>query len=212
MNGSIRRRGKASWELVIDLGRDAQGKRLRKFVNAKGTKAEAQRQLRELLSMKDKGITLYGRRVTVAQWLGKWLQEYVVPNTRQKTYERYAGIVAKHLNPHIGHLQLTELKPNDIQALEAKLLQAGMNPAGVELVHRVLGAALKRAVRMEVLWRNPAQSVTPPRVSRKEVEPPDIQGVRRLLAAAKAEAHPLYPAIHLIAYTGVRRGEVLGLR
>ena len=50
MNGSIRKRGEKSWELAIDLGRDAGGRRRRKFVSVKGTKREAQKKLRELLS------------------------------------------------------------------------------------------------------------------------------------------------------------------
>ena len=50
MNGSIRSRGKGTWELTIDLGKDASGKRRRKFVNVKGTKAHAQQKLRELLT------------------------------------------------------------------------------------------------------------------------------------------------------------------
>ena len=48
MNGSIRSRGKGTWELTVDLGRDANGERRRKFVNVKGTKAHAQRQLRDI--------------------------------------------------------------------------------------------------------------------------------------------------------------------
>ena len=56
MNGSIRSKGKGTWELTIDMGRDAAGKRRRKFVNVKGTKAKAQQKLRELLTSLDKGM------------------------------------------------------------------------------------------------------------------------------------------------------------
>lgn len=212
MNGSIRKRSRNSWELTIDLGRDEQGKRRRKFISVTGTKNEAQRQLREYLSTIDKGIPLNAEKATVAQWLDRWLKEYVVPNTRQKTVERYEGIIRNHVKPELGNLRLAKLSPSDIQSLEAKLIQAGMAPAGVELVHRVISSALKYAVRMEVLWRNAAQAVTPPKVVRREIEPPDVLEVRRILTEAIAQNHPLYAAIHLIAYTGIRRGEALGLR
>ena len=56
MNGSIRKRGKNSWELTIDLGYDSGGKRRRKYVSVRGTKAEAQRKLREVLGSLDKGL------------------------------------------------------------------------------------------------------------------------------------------------------------
>ncbi|MED5569636.1 MAG: hypothetical protein VYE19_08205, partial [Chloroflexota bacterium] len=85
-------------------------------------------------------------------------------------------------------------------------------PKGVEMVHNVISGAYKYAVSMEVAWRNPVKSVTPPKVIRKEVEPPEIAKVRGILSLAEAEDHPLFACFHLIAYTGLRRGEAIGLR
>jgi len=211
MNGSIRKRCD-SWELTIDLGRDANGKRKRKFVNVKGTKKLAQQQLRELLSSNDKGIPIDTPKITFGLWLSKWMAEYVVPNKRQKTIERYEGLIQKHISPDLGRIELTKLTPSDIRTLEAKLTARGMAPKGVELVHTVISGAYKYALRMEAAWRNPAKAVTPPTVTRKEVEPPEIPRVREILALAAEEEHPLSPCLHLIAYTGIRRGETLGLR
>ena len=87
-----------------------------------------------------------------------------------------------------------------------------MAPAGVELIHNIISGALKYALRMEAIWRNPAQAVTPPKVTRTEVEPPDIAAVRSVLELARAEEHPLFPCLYLFAYTGMGRGEALGLR
>jgi len=87
-----------------------------------------------------------------------------------------------------------------------------MAPAGVELIHAIISGALKYALRLEVIWRNSAQVVTPPKAERKEVEAPLIAGVREVLQMARSEEHPLFPCLHLIAYTGIRRGEALGLR
>ena len=212
MNGSIRKRGEKSWELTIDLGRDTDGKRRRKFVNVKGTKGHAQQKLRELLTLTDKGIPVNTQQITFGQWLSKWMAEYVTPNTRQKTIERYEGLIQKHIAPNLGHVELTKVTPSDIQALEAKLLAQGMAPKGVEMVHNVISGAYKYALRMEAAWRNPAKSVTPPKSVRKEVEPPDIAKVKQILKLAKEEDHPLSPCFHVIAYTGMRRGEALGLR
>ena len=211
MNGSIRRRGKQTWELTLDVGRDTQGRRRRKFVNVKGTKADAERKLRELATAVDKGIPVNTERVTVAEWMQRWLDEYVVPNTRQRTVERYRSVVTRHVAPRIGHIQLLKLSPNDVRALEAGLLAQGMAPKGVQLVHGIVSGFLKFAVRMEVLWRNVAQAVTPPKAEPLDVAIPDLGGVRRILKLAKQERDPSYPCLHLIAYTGVRRGEALGL-
>ena len=211
MNGSIRRRTKGSWELTIDLGRDEHGKRLRKFVNVKGKKADAEKKLRELLSAYDRGIPISIEKITVVQWLDRWFNEHVLPHTRQRTQERYRGIIRMHLVPNIGNLPRNKLGPAHIKALEAKLLDDGMAAKGVELVHGVVSGALKYAVDMEVLERNAAQSVTSPKVKRREVEPPTVEKVSKVLELAKSEDHPLFPAIRLIAYTAIRRGECLGL-
>ena len=212
MNGSIRRRSRASWELTIDLGRGPDGKRRRKFVSVKGMKVDAERKLREILSSLDKGIPVATDRIKVADWLDRWLAEYVEPTCRTKTIERYEGIVRMHLKPYIGHLQLSDLSPADLRTLEMKLLGQGMTAKGVGLVHTVMHGALRYAVHEDVLGRNIAQAVTPPRVERKEVEPPDISVIRKILNLGERQGHPLFPSLHLIAYTGMRRGEALGLR
>ena len=212
MNGSIRSRGKGTWELTVDLGRDANGQRRRKFVNVKGTKSKAQQKLRELLSLDDKGIPIDTQKMTLNQWLAKWLSDYVAPKLRQKSQERYEGLIRNHIVPSLGNIELTKVTPSDIQALEARLLANGMAPKGIESVHNVISGAFKYAIRMEIVWRNPAKAVSPPKTTRKEVEPPVISWVKGILKLAEAEHHPLFPCLHLIAYTGIRRGEALGLR
>ncbi|MEE9201811.1 MAG: site-specific integrase [Dehalococcoidia bacterium] len=208
----MRRRGKSSWEVTIDLGRDAHGQRLRKFVTIRGRKADAERRLRELLSLTDKGIPINAQKVTLAQWLERWLTDYVAPHARPKTIERYESVIRKYLIPHLGQVELPKLAPADIQALEAKLTAQGMAPAGVDLIHNVLSGAFKYALRMEMVWRNPCQAVTPPKVVHKEVQPPEIAAVKHILDIARAEEHPFYSCLYLLAYTGVRRGEALGMR
>ena len=143
MNGSIRRRSKGSWELTIDLGRDSDGNRKRKFVNVKGTKTQAQQKLRVLLSSLDQGLPIGTQKITFGQWLSKWMAEYVVPNKRQKTIERYEGLIQKHIAPYLGPIELTKLTPSEIRTLEAKLTAQGMAPKGVELVHTVISGSYK---------------------------------------------------------------------
>ena len=81
MNGSIRQRSKGTWELTIDMGKDGNGKRRRKFVAVKGTKAQAQQKLRELLSTLDKGMPLDTSKVTLGEFLERWMRDYVATNT-----------------------------------------------------------------------------------------------------------------------------------
>ena len=211
MKGSIRQRSPGAWEITLDLGRSSQGRRLRRSITLRGTKTAAQKRMRELLSTLDQGIAI-PKALILRNWLHRWLAEIIVPNRRQATAERYRRIVELHIEPAIGHLQLDKVAPSHIHALEASLTARGMSPAGVGLVHAVLSGALKHALRMELIARNPATLVSPPTNPRRETIPPDTDTVRSLLALADAQQHHLYPCIRLIAYTGLRRGEALGLR
>ena len=113
----LKQRSKGSWEITIDIGRDGQGKRLRKIQTIKGKKADAERRLREVVTAYDKGFPITIQKIAVAQWMDRWLRDYVSPNTRQRTTEHYDGVVREHIVPHIGHIELTRLAPKDIQSL-----------------------------------------------------------------------------------------------
>ena len=145
MQGYIRKRGKDSWELTIEQDRGADGERRRKFVSFKGSKTQAQKMLRKLLVDQDKGIPIADEKITVRQWLSRWMAEYVTPKARQKTLERYQGIINRHIVPAIGHVDLSRLTPIDIQMMEGGLTAKGMAPKGVELVHTVISGAYKYA-------------------------------------------------------------------
>ena len=83
------------------------------------------------------------RKITFGEWLSKWMTEYVIPNKRQKTIERYEGLIQKHIAPELGRIELTKLTPSEIRTLEAKLTAQGMAPKGVELVHTVISGAYR---------------------------------------------------------------------
>ena len=75
-----------------------------------------------------------------------------------------------------------------------------------------MSSADRYAERLGVVEHNPVSSVVPPAFEKREIFPPDVTGVRRMLELARAEGHPLYPLLHLAPYTGMRRGEALALR
>ena len=99
MKGSLRQRSPGSRELTVDAGRDALGKRQRSFVTVRGTKAQAQRRLRELLSTLDKGMGLPAEKILLRDWLDRWMRERIAPNRRQRTKERYQELIDRRLTP-----------------------------------------------------------------------------------------------------------------
>ena len=210
MKGSIRRRGKGSWELTIDLGRGPDGKRQRKFMNVKGLKVDADRRLREVLGSLDRGLQPDTGKITVGAYMAHWHETYAVPNTRPRTAERYLGDIRLHIVPAIGHIRLAQLRAADVQQLEARLLAGGKSATSVRHVHVVLKEGLKHAVRWGLVHVNVADAVDPPKVRHQEVRPPTMEEVLALLNLAGDT--PYGPPLTFLARTGVRRGECLGLR
>ena len=119
--------------------------------------------------------------------------------------------------PHVGHIALDKLSPRQIQGLETTLLKSGRRDGAGGLsaqtvlnVHRVLFQALRHALRLGLLQRNPAEAVEPPRASRYQARTMDWDGVQEFLEAAHGS--PYYPLFILALHTGLRRSELLGLK
>src|SRR5439155_3270064 len=123
MKGSLREQGEESWELRVYLGRGPDGRKLYKSHTVKGTKRHAQNELNELLSKLQRGEYVSSSRMTVAEYLDRWLRDYARVNVAAKTYERYAEIVHVHLAPALGHHLLPRLQPLHIQAYYSDALQ-----------------------------------------------------------------------------------------
>jgi integrase len=218
MKGHIRQRSKGSWTIVIDVGRDPEtSKRRQQWHTIKGTKRDAERVLRELLHSLEVGSYVKPNRLTVAQFLEEWLQGYVAMNTAPRTRERYEEIVRIHLILALGSLPLLALQPQHIQKYYAKALQSGrrdgkggLSARTVHKYHRVLYEALRYGVKHGVLVRNVAESVDPPRPENKEIIMLGPNDLGRLLDRAKGT--PYYVLFFTAVYTGLRRGELLGLR
>ena len=208
--GHIRKRGKESWTVVIDLGRDPQtGKRRRLWRSAKGTKRDAEALLIQLLNQRDTGIDAPSGKLTVAEFLKRWLRDYA-SLLAPKTSRRYEEVVRLHLVPALGALPLTRLRPLHIQECYRRVLDMGRSARTALHTHRVLREALQHALRWQLIALNPADAVVPPRPKRYEIPalPPDM--IRQLLAAADDTRYGTL--VHTAVMTGLRQGELLGLR
>ena len=211
MKGTMRKRQKNVWEVTVSLGKDEQGIRRRKSETVCGTKAKAQKHLRQMVEKVER-TRLRGGVVLFGDWLHTWHRQDVQPRLRVKTQERYADIIEQQLIPHLGNIPLDELTPRHIEDAYQHLLTDGLHPRTIRLVHCVLSGACKYAVRRENVDRNVAALVAPPAMTKREVIPPEIKTVRQLLDLAAAEAHPLFPFLFVLTYTGMRKGEAWGLK
>jgi len=164
-----------------------------------------------------------GRRedeLTLGQWLEEWLALCKVRGLRPTTIEGYRRVLDLYVPGQLRTTALGAVRPRQLNELYAYLRTSGrrrgtggLSARTVRYVHVSLNKALADAVRLGMLDRNPAQAADPPsqRASRAPIFPvwtPEELG--RFLASVKDD--PWYPALHLAAMTGLRRGELLGLR
>ena len=215
MRGSIKKDG-SSWMVVFDIGRPITGNRKQKRVRGHKTKKEAEKFLSEQLNSVDKGTYFEPSGMTLSEYLDYWLENYAKPNTSQKTIEGYSYIIQQHLKPSLGNIKILKLQPAHLQEYyvhkltNGKLDGSGLSAQSVKHQHRLISKALKDAVKWQFLIRNVAEAVTPPKTKKAEMQVWDNEQVKTFLNAAKRSVY--YPIYLTATYTGMRRGEVLGLR
>ena len=218
MQGHITKRGTNSYTVVINLGRDPlTGKRRQLWRSIKGTKRDAEALRVELLHQRDSGMDAPPGKLTVAQYLERWLRDYAEPNVAPKTLRTCIDTVKRHFIPALGSLPLAKLRPQHIQGFYARLLRegrldgkGGLSPRSVQRQHQVLHVALHHAVQWQLLSLNPADAVQPPKATRQEIRPLGLDEIQRLLTAA--DDTPYGTLVHLALMTGLRLGELTGLR
>lgn len=153
---------------------------------------------------------------SLGAFLMDWLKQSA-PTRRATTSDSYERLVTQHIVPHLGDVLLHELAPADIRAWHATLLRtpkrwgAGvLSPTSVRTTHRVLRRALQDALRWELIDRNPCDAVIAPRRASPEMRAWNTEEARRFLA--DVEQDRLGAMWRLFVATGMRRGEVAGLR
>ncbi|MBR0760750.1 tyrosine-type recombinase/integrase [Bradyrhizobium japonicum] len=217
MKGSIRERSAGHWAIILDQRDPATGSRKRKWHSFKGTKRQAQIECARLISAMKDGSYIEPSKLTVAQFLDRWL-DHVKSQVTPKSHERYSGLVKKNIVPALGAMILTKVRPVHIgEAYSAALKDGrkdgrsgGLAPRTVGHMHRVLKQALSQAVKWELLARNPADAVDPPKVEWKPVATYDLSETAQILEAIRGK--PIFMPALLAVMCGLRRGEICALR
>lgn len=215
VRGSIYRRGDG-WTVKVELPRRADGRRHYKYATLHGSLKEAERTRAKLVHEVATDAYFEPTKLTLAAYLDQWL-DAVGDNLAVSTRQRYRQIIDAHIVPKLGHHRLDKLKPVDIQRFYVESLRSGrvdgrgpLAPASVRKAHQILRTALQQAVRWQMLRTNPAAAVDPPKVRRPEMTALTAQQTAQLLAVAEGDR--LYVPVLVAVSSGLRRGELLGLR
>jgi integrase len=180
----------------------------RRYVSGKN-KGETRSALNKARADRDAGFVYDAGKLTVGEYLSRWLTDSVKGTVRRSTFVRYESIVNRHISPTLGRLKLSNLTPAHVRGLYRDKVES-LSPRSVNYIHVTLHKALKQAVMDGLIPRNVADAVKAPQALRKEVKPLTPTQVRALLSAATGDS---LEALYVLAvHTGLRQGELLGLK
>src|SRR5215208_132404 len=171
---------------------------------------EVQKKLAEAMGDVARGIVFDDKNLTVGEYMHRILEDVQRGSVRESTYSRDKYLLANHVKPALGRVKLRNLSAMHLQRLYRDKLDAGLSPATIQKMHHVIHKALSQAVRWDLIARNPADAVKAPSPATEEMRPLSADEARRLLDAAKGDR---LEALYVLAvHTGMRRGELLGLK
>src|SRR6516162_7596600 len=191
MKGHIRERSPGHWAIVLDARDPETGKRKRRWRSFTGTKRQAETECAKLISELESGVSIEPSKLTVRDFFERWL-EHMKSQLTPRSHERYSELARKNLIPLIGNVPLTKLRPTAISQIYARALESGrrdgnggLSPRTVHHMHRILRQALQQAVEWQLLARNPAAAVKPPKVERNETKVLDTDSTAELIELAR---------------------------
>ena len=215
MRGSIRKRGN-KWAVIVEAGRDENGRRRQRWHSGFNTKRDATAALTEILSRMQRGEYVTPSKRPLAHFLVEWLEGQRT-HLKPGTWQSYKTNVDAYIIPKLGTLTLQEITPAALAAFYADLQrngrrsrEGGLSARTVRFTHAILRRALSDAVDWNLLSRNPVERVKPPKHSTPEMRTWSAEELRRFLDHVRTDRY--YAAWRLAAMTGLRRGELLGLR
>lgn len=217
MRGSITKRGKNSWRVKFETGVDPVTKKRRtQYVTFRGSKRDAQIKLTELLGSIDQNQYVEPNKILLGDFIKGRIDYWESSNSiTARTAARYREMLANQIAPHLGAKPVQRLTPLDIEDWHTTLRTVGradgkgeLAPRSIGHAHRLLGAALRDAVRNGLAVRNVVADKSAPKVGDKE-----MTIVRDVPAFIKlVRGHHLFVPAMIALFTGMRLGEVLALR
>ena len=219
--GNIRKRKDGRWEGRYVAGHDENGKPLRKNVLGK-TQAEVKAKLKKAIEASQSLDVARADEYTVGSWLKLWYELYSKPNIREATQERYWNHIRYHIIPEIGSIKLSKLTGRQVQKMYNDVRDHGRVKKGpndkrsssltasyIKSLHRMLHMALERAVKEQLILRNPCDDVILPREEKKEMKILKPENIGAYLA--EAEKRGVLPMFFLELCSGLRKGELIAL-
>lgn len=205
--GSVFRDKNGSYRGFITIGYDSNGRQIKKWRRGR-TQSEVVKKLNQIAAESGSRLVSRPERVTVEEWLRRYVQIRGT-EVRPRTKENYRHYLTR-IVPLLGGIHVQALRPMHVRTAFAKLAEGGLSPSVRQHLHHFLASALREAVRMELLERNPLDAVKPPRGGRV-VLPCVWSGHEAATFLRTARDDRLYPLFYALLTLGLRIGEALAL-
>lgn len=220
--GTIRQRKDGRWEGLYTVNYK------RKSVYGK-TQDEVRKKLNKVLNDIDNGMYVENTNITFGAWLDEWLEVYVKPAVKLSTYGSYEGYIRNHIKPEIGKVKLSVLRADILQKFfNQKLIngrcdkvkdtntnklvtrKGGLSEKTIKNMYNMIHSALKQAYRNGLVNQNVSEIISLPKQKRNEMRVLSLEEQKALQRAVQDER--LGIGIILCLFTGIRLGELLGLK
>ena len=220
-DGTIRKRSDGRWEARIIIGHKNDGTPMYKSAFSK-TQKSTLKELHQLIELyRDVDLT-EDCRMTLGEWLDKWLDEYMIFTIRESTLDSYRAMVKNQVKPFIGSKQISSLTTADMQKFYNKIKKEGrvrehpihgktLADSMVRGVHMMLHEALDTAVKERLIAKNPTNGTTVPKCNYPEKQILGDSQLDTFLEAIKGEEY-WDTFFYVEVMTGLRRGEICGLK
>jgi integrase len=210
MRGSVKRDG-ATWMFVVDLPRGVNGARRQQKRRGYPTRKSAEAELQKALQRASAGMFIEPSKMTLDSYLvDQWLPA-IEGTVRSSTLASYKGNITRHVVPMLGSVRLQALTAPMLTVVYRKLGDdKALSPKTIRHVHTTIRKALSDAMKWGLVERNAASTAEPPKLVRSEMKTWNAGEVRAFLRYV--EDDPMKVVFTLLCTTGMRRGEVLGLR
>ena len=219
-DGMVRKRDDGRWEGRIVIGHKKNGDPIFHHDYANSQKALTEKLHRSQEQYQDVELT-EDSRMTLGEWLDKWLEEYKADTVRPGTLNAYRQYIESYIKPQLGHKQVSLITPQDIQRMYRRLKKEGrihehsedgyvLSDATVNHIHTMLHGAMKDAVQAHIIPKNPTEGPTAPRPNYKPKRILNEQELDTFMETIRQD-EVWYEFFYTELMTGLRRGEICGL-
>lgn len=204
MKGHIEKRAKDSWSVVVYLGNNKY-----KWYTVHGTKTEANDFLIEKLKELKDGTFVNNDKMTLEEYMNYWYETFCIQELSPTTYESYRRNLDKYILKELGKIKLNDLSPLHLQTFYNNCLKIGLSKKTITYLHRIIHSALNKAIMWQLLTKNVANNVKPPKPDKYKANILNAKEISKLIAVIKLTY--IYIPVMIAIATGMRRGEILGL-